>query len=106
MKKIALIGAGNGAQTMAADLASRGYEVNMYEQTAFMGKLGWLKQSLTINVHGVLNVTGGSFTTASGKYCLHNPDAGSSISISDVSNVSFSGATASNVYNAGNGYKG
>lgn len=57
MKKIALIGAGNGAQTMAADLASRGYEVNMYEQSAFIGKLGWLQESKTIRVTGVLNVT-------------------------------------------------
>ncbi len=56
--------------------------------------------------NGLLQITGGSFSTASGKYCLHNPDTGSSISISDVSNVTFSGATTDNVYNAGNGYKG
>ena len=55
---------------------------------------------------GLLQITGGSFTTTSGKYCLHNPDTGSSISISDLSNVTFSGATAGNVHNEGNGYKG
>ena len=30
-RKITVLGAGNGAQTMAGDLASRGHEVTMFE---------------------------------------------------------------------------
>jgi len=30
-KKIAILGAGNGGYTMAADLSMVGYEVNLYE---------------------------------------------------------------------------
>ena len=55
---------------------------------------------------GVLNVTGGSFATTSGKYCLHNPDTDSGISLLDPEGIVFSCATVSNVYNAGTGYKG
>lgn len=38
-KTIAIIGGGNGAHTMAADLAMRGYRIRMYEDSAFIGKL-------------------------------------------------------------------
>ncbi len=54
---VALIGGGNGAITMAADLVSRGYSVRMYEQPEFIGNLAGLRQHKTIRVTGVLNVT-------------------------------------------------
>ncbi len=52
--KIAVLGGGNGAHTMAADLALRGYEVTMYEQPAFIGKLQQLRQTRTIRCSGII----------------------------------------------------
>ena len=57
MKKVAIIGGGNGAITMAADLNSRGYQINMYEQPEFIGKLSNLRENKTIRVTGVIDVT-------------------------------------------------
>ena len=37
MKSVAILGGGNGAHTMAADLSLRGYKVRMYEDSAFIG---------------------------------------------------------------------
>ena len=54
-KKIAVLGGGNGAHTMAADLALRGYSVRMYEQTRFIDKLSVLRDTLTIRVSGCMN---------------------------------------------------
>lgn len=54
-KKIAVIGGGNGAHTMAADLALRGYSVRMYEQSQFIGKLSVLQDTLTIRATGCIN---------------------------------------------------
>lgn len=54
-KTIAILGGGNGAHTMAADLAMRGYRVRMYEQTAFIDRLSVLRQTLTIHCSGLLN---------------------------------------------------
>lgn len=51
-KTIAVLGAGNGAHTMAGDLALRGYRVRMYEDSAFIGKLGVLRETLTIHCTG------------------------------------------------------
>lgn len=56
-KRIAIIGGGNGAHTMAADLALRGYSVRMYEQPEFIGKLAVLKQTLTIHCTGIIEGT-------------------------------------------------
>lgn len=53
-KRIAIIGGGNGAHTMAGDLALRGYGIRMYEQPEFIGKLDVLKQTLTIHCTGVI----------------------------------------------------
>lgn len=39
MKRITILGAGNGAQTMAADLASKGHMVTLYEHPAFADKI-------------------------------------------------------------------
>lgn len=54
-KTIAILGGGNGAHTMAADLSMRGYRVRMYEQSAFIHKLSVLQQTLTIHCSGLLN---------------------------------------------------
>ena len=39
MAKIAVLGGGNGAHAAAADLALRGFEVNMYEDERFAGNM-------------------------------------------------------------------
>lgn len=54
-KEIAIIGGGNGAHTMAADLSLRSYGVRMYEQTAFIGKLSQLRDTLTIHATGAVS---------------------------------------------------
>lgn len=38
-KKVTILGAGNGAQTMAGDLASKGHEVTLYEHPDFAEKI-------------------------------------------------------------------
>lgn len=57
-KTIAILGGGNGAHTMAADLSIRGYNVRMYEDTAFIGKLSVLGKTLEIKCTGIINGTG------------------------------------------------
>ena len=57
-KTIAILGGGNGAHTMAADLAMRGYRVRMYEDAAFIGKLSVLRETLTIRCTGLLTGEG------------------------------------------------
>lgn len=53
-KTIAILGGGNGAHTMAADLAMRGYQIRMYEDSAFIGKLSVLRDTLSIKCSGVV----------------------------------------------------
>lgn len=57
-KNIAILGGGNGAHTMAGDLALRGYRVRMYENPAFIGKLSVLRDTLTIRCTGEVNGNG------------------------------------------------
>lgn len=57
-KTIAILGGGNGAHTMAGDLAMRGYSVRMYEDSAFIGKLKELSETLTIKCTGLFNGEG------------------------------------------------
>ena len=52
---IAILGGGNGAHTMAGDLALRGYSVRMYEDAAFIGKLSVLQETLTIRCSGQIS---------------------------------------------------
>jgi len=52
---IAILGGGNGAHTMAGDLALRGYSVRMYEDAAFIGKLSVLRETLTIRCSGQIS---------------------------------------------------
>ena len=54
-KRIAVLGGGNGAHTMAGDLALRGYKVRLFEQSRFIGKLSTLKETLTIHCTGVVS---------------------------------------------------
>ncbi len=49
---IAVLGGGNGAHTMAGDLAIRGYRVRMYEDSKLIGKLDVLRETLTIRCKG------------------------------------------------------
>ena len=58
MKTIAILGGGNGAHTMAADLSIRGYNVRMYEDSAYIDKLSVLKETLTIKCTGTINGEG------------------------------------------------
>ena len=55
---IAILGGGNGAHTMAGDLALRGYRVRMYEDAAFIDRLSVLQQTLTIRCKGLINGSG------------------------------------------------
>lgn len=61
--------------------------------------------SIRAGFNGTVTVNGGSFNTESGSYCLYNPDTGSTLSLPNTENVTFSGATEADVYNSGSGYK-
>jgi len=57
-KTIAILGGGNGAHTMAADLSMRGYRIRMYEDPAFIGRLSILRETLTIRCSGLFSGEG------------------------------------------------
>ena len=57
-KNIAILGGGNGAHTMAGDLALRGYGVRMWEDPAFIGRLSVLRDTLTIRCTGEVSGSG------------------------------------------------
>jgi opine dehydrogenase len=57
-KPVAVLGGGHGAHAMAADLASRGIDVNMYEMPQFRDSIGDLFDTQTIQASGVVQ---GSF---------------------------------------------
>lgn len=54
-KRIAVLGGGNGAHMMAADMKLRGHEVRLYEMPEFAGRLAQLFETRTIKVTSVLN---------------------------------------------------
>ena len=54
-KKIAVLGGGNGAHMMAADMKLRGHEVRLYEMPQFAGRLEQLFETRTIRVTSVMN---------------------------------------------------
>lgn len=56
-KTIAVIGGGNGAHTMAADLVLRGFSVRMYERPEYMDRLTDLARTLSIHIDGVIKGT-------------------------------------------------
>lgn len=53
--KIAVLGAGNGGQTMAADFALRGYTVRLWEDTTFYDRLDNLPNTRKIIIYGKIN---------------------------------------------------
>ena len=55
---VAVLGGGHGAHAMAADLASRGFAVNLFEMPEFADGLRELFQTRTVHAAGVIN---GSF---------------------------------------------
>lgn len=52
--KVAVLGAGNGGQTMAADLTLQGHTVSLYEMPAFAGPLRTLFKTREITLSGFL----------------------------------------------------
>lgn len=52
IKKIAIIGAGNGGFAAAADLALAGYEISLYEDEKFKGNIEKLLEKKTIDLTG------------------------------------------------------
>lgn len=55
---VAVIGGGNGAQTMAIDFASRGFSVRLWEDPKFFPNLGDFARTKRREVYGDLNCTG------------------------------------------------
>ena len=53
-KKVAVLGGGHGAHCMAADLASRGFKVNMFEMPEFRRNLSLLFETKTIEIDGCI----------------------------------------------------
>lgn len=56
-KKIAVLGGGNGAHTMAADLARKGHTVNMYEMPKFVRNMAQVFETHEIEVTGIEQFT-------------------------------------------------
>ena len=56
-KIVAVLGGGNGAHMMAADMKFKGYEVRMFEVPAFKPRLAKLFETKTIEVRGLVNRT-------------------------------------------------
>lgn len=54
---IAVLGGGNGAHTMAADFALRGWKVRMWENEQFFGNISQVAQTRKIRVTGVIEGT-------------------------------------------------
>lgn len=52
---IAVLGGGNGAHTMAADFALRGYKVRMFESEEFIERMGNVPNTKKIQATGVIN---------------------------------------------------
>ncbi|WP_331836455.1 NAD(P)-binding domain-containing protein [Erysipelothrix piscisicarius] len=57
MKKIAIIGGGNGAHAAAADLTLKGYSVTLIEDARFKHNMQTVFDSLQIHVTGVVEGT-------------------------------------------------
>lgn len=58
MKEIAVLGAGNGGQTLSADLALRGNNVRLYEHPSFDEKLEVIRKQGGINLKGAIEGLG------------------------------------------------
>lgn len=55
--KVAILGGGNGARTMAADLTSRGMSVHLWEDPRFYNDLGDFAKTRQQKVYGALNLS-------------------------------------------------
>jgi len=53
-KKVAVLGGGHGAHCMAADLASQGFKVNMFEMPEFKNNLSQLFETKAIEIDGCI----------------------------------------------------
>ena len=51
-KKVAILGGGNGAHCMAADLTARGFKVNLFEMPAYRHHLTRLFETQTVEIEG------------------------------------------------------
>jgi opine dehydrogenase len=58
MKKVAVLGGGHGAHTMAADLALRGFGVRMYEMPMFSRNIRKVLQTKEIEISGDIPIQG------------------------------------------------
>ena len=58
-KKVAILGGGNGAHSMAADLTARGFTVNLFEMPAYRHHLARLFETRTVDIEGEIT---GSYT--------------------------------------------
>lgn len=57
IKTIAIVGAGNGGKTAAADLSLRGKRVRLFEFAEFAGALDALRETPELTLHGALEGT-------------------------------------------------
>jgi opine dehydrogenase len=51
-KKVAILGGGNGAHAMAADLTSRGFKINLFEMPDYQHNLARLVETKSIEIEG------------------------------------------------------
>ena len=58
LNKVAVLGGGHGAHCMAADLASRGFSVNLFEMPRFKSNMATVFETQTIEIRGEIH---GSF---------------------------------------------
>lgn len=65
MEKIAIFGGGNGARTMAADMALAGNDVSLFELSRFKNKIQKILQTKTIQLTGVGTRGGAKLATIS-----------------------------------------
>ncbi len=61
-KKIAVLGGGNGAHTMAAELTLKGHTVNMFEMSRFKGGMKKVFETRTIHLQGNIPELQGNVT--------------------------------------------
>ena len=75
MKKITILGAGNGGQTMAGYLAAKGNQVTLFEHPDFEEKLLKIKEKGEIILQGTLNYSGKlDLVTSDPEYAVKNAD--------------------------------
>lgn len=58
MKRIAVLGGGNGAQALAGHLASRGFPVTLFEHPEFRNSIRRLEETKTIELTGAIEARG------------------------------------------------